>query len=522
MAVITGNTFDPGKKYVSVRLQQGVPLVDADWNELQDILKYTSQVLMKWFIGNGIPAGTNGFQVAGTGLANDFVVQCGVNGSPDPLNNAGRCLVDGWEAFITADLKFTDQALHESHGAAADTESARVGAPKVTALAAPGTAGTVVAYLDVWERLVSPAEDPSLILPGLAVESCARLKREWVVRQRSGSSAPVPADGLPDFQPGHHYYALATIARRAGDALVNAADVADIRQAHLTLAGLEQRLSLLERLVLVPVFAPSPNQFNPKIGIPGTSITLFGSNLNASTPVVRFGGIAAALVGTPTATQVVAAVPAIGAGPVTITLDTVGGTATSLDSFTVLPPPPPIPAPTLVPSPNQFNPKVGQPGTTVTINGNNFNQAPQVVRFGAVAASAIGPATAAQISANVPVMPPGAVPITVQTPGGSVTSVDTFAVLPTIPVPAFNPPPNEFNPKIGTRLPATLVTLFGSNFSNPPVSVSFGGIPANISGAPTPNQITVFVPSASPPGAVHITVQTGGGAVTSTDAITVI
>ena len=34
------NTFDKLKHYVGVRLQQGVPIVDADWNELEDIRKY--------------------------------------------------------------------------------------------------------------------------------------------------------------------------------------------------------------------------------------------------------------------------------------------------------------------------------------------------------------------------------------------------------------------------------------------------------------------------------------------------
>lgn len=33
------NTFDRLKHFVNVRLQQGVPIVDADWNELQDIRK---------------------------------------------------------------------------------------------------------------------------------------------------------------------------------------------------------------------------------------------------------------------------------------------------------------------------------------------------------------------------------------------------------------------------------------------------------------------------------------------------
>ena len=34
MGNFSRNTFDPVKDYVAVRLQQGVPILDADWNEL--------------------------------------------------------------------------------------------------------------------------------------------------------------------------------------------------------------------------------------------------------------------------------------------------------------------------------------------------------------------------------------------------------------------------------------------------------------------------------------------------------
>lgn len=522
MAVITNNTFDPNKQYVSVRLQQGVPIVDADWNELQDAIGYAHQAVTRWFIGNGVPQGNNGYQIQGSGLSNDFTILSNVTGVPDPLSNAGRCLVDGLEVFIIADSIFTAQPLHEDHGAAADAEAARLGVPRINALVTPVANGTVVVYLDVWERLVSPVEDPALILPGLAVESCARLRREWVIRARDGTTAPQLADGLPDFQPGHHYYALATLARRAGDPLVNATDVTDARQTRLSLADMEQRMRLLERLVLVPNFAPSPNQFNPKLGAPGVNVTLLGNNFNVSPPVVRFGGVIATVVGTPTDTQIVAAVPARPPGPVTISVETIGGSATSVDTFTVLPAPPIVLPPAFVATPNEFNPKIGAPGVDVTLNGSNFNNPPQTIRFGGTVAAIIGAPTATQIVARVPAMPAGLVPISVQTPGGTVTSVDTFTVLPAaIPSPTFNPSPNQFNPKIGTR-GVTNVTLLGQNFNNLPVTVRFGPATATLVGAPTATQIVATVPTTAPLGNVQITVQTAGGSVTSVDTFTIL
>lgn len=57
------NTFDKLKHYVGVRLQQGVPIVDADWNELEDIRKSELETFLKWFVGNGIPLGNDGFKI---------------------------------------------------------------------------------------------------------------------------------------------------------------------------------------------------------------------------------------------------------------------------------------------------------------------------------------------------------------------------------------------------------------------------------------------------------------------------
>jgi hypothetical protein len=51
------------KRYVGVRMQQGVPLLDADWNELEDLRKHEVQSLVHRFIGDGVPAGNDGFRV---------------------------------------------------------------------------------------------------------------------------------------------------------------------------------------------------------------------------------------------------------------------------------------------------------------------------------------------------------------------------------------------------------------------------------------------------------------------------
>ena len=57
------DTFNKLKNYVSVRLQQGVPLVDADWNEKDDIRRFEIEAFLKWFIGDGVPKGSDAFLI---------------------------------------------------------------------------------------------------------------------------------------------------------------------------------------------------------------------------------------------------------------------------------------------------------------------------------------------------------------------------------------------------------------------------------------------------------------------------
>ncbi|QXJ21261.1 hypothetical protein AGRA3207_002098 [Actinomadura graeca] len=231
MAVISTDTFDPLRRYVRVRLQQGVPIVDADVNEREDIQKFELRAFLKWFVGDGVPDGNDGFRIAGTGADDDFEIRAGVSGTVDPLRRIGRCLVDGLDVMIESTVAFTAQRLHESHGAAAAAEAARLGVPTITALPAGG--GPVLVYLDVWERLVTPSEDPALVHGGLGTESCARIKREWAVRARRGAAPPGPGD--PDVTAGHSYTPLASLDRRPGDAAVRPGDVTDLRRRRLLL-----------------------------------------------------------------------------------------------------------------------------------------------------------------------------------------------------------------------------------------------------------------------------------------------
>ena len=92
------DTFDPKKGYVGTRLQQGVPLLDRDWNESEDMRRYGEVMLRKYYIGSGVPD-ENSFKItAADPAANDFKIA------------AGRCLVDGFEAVNIDPLNPLDHA----------------------------------------------------------------------------------------------------------------------------------------------------------------------------------------------------------------------------------------------------------------------------------------------------------------------------------------------------------------------------------------------------------------------------
>ena len=55
MGNFSRNTFDPLKDYVAVRLQQGVPVLDADWNELNDVTRQELYDAFSLTFTDGIP-----------------------------------------------------------------------------------------------------------------------------------------------------------------------------------------------------------------------------------------------------------------------------------------------------------------------------------------------------------------------------------------------------------------------------------------------------------------------------------
>jgi IPT/TIG domain len=490
------------KGYVGIHIEQGVPILDRDLNLLHDLVAASVRSVVTRYIGDGIPSGADGFAIQARPAGDneqDFRIAAGDQGP-------GAFLVGGIEVTIPAPVTYKDQ-------------------PDLPPLTTPTPAQPDprddVVYLDVSLTEVDGRLDPELTnSTDVGVQTSVRLKPAWVVRVAEGAPMPAPP-------PGHAFTPLARLRRRRNQATIEATMISDLRQRRLTVSELERRLSLVEKVLLVPAFVSSPApQFVPRSGVINQPVTLHGTNFNVGPVVVRFGQVEARILGAPSPTQIVARVPP-GLTPagspvnVRVTVANAGGETVSDDTFNVRA------APVFTDPATQFSPANGTAGTPVVLNGFNFNVSGPRVQFGGQDAPIAQPPTATRIATEVPagLIPSGStsadVRITVTTSAGTVVSDDTFRAEQSIPAPAFTSP--QFVPRSGVG--GQPITLNGQNFNILPVSVRFDGTGAVVVGSPSATQISVQVPfgmtQPGTPRQVRITVTTAGGSVTSTDVFTV-
>jgi hypothetical protein len=236
MGNFSRNTFQPEKGYVGVRLQQGVPLVDADWNELNDVVRQE--------LYNGLGMLSSGISAPNSSNFG-FVVLAGFFNLPVNPNDfyvfPGQALVGGRPLNMpltsTADvIRYTTQPWVNPARASQD------GVAVIPPLTTPATNRTDLVYLDVWEREVNSAEDSNLINPVIGVETCVRLKREVAIRVVEGGTS------IPAAPVGHTFMPLALLNRLAGQAQIASDQIRDIRP-RIGSSGTHQ-------VSLPPVFLP--------------------------------------------------------------------------------------------------------------------------------------------------------------------------------------------------------------------------------------------------------------------------
>ena len=176
--------FDPNNDFSGVLQQQGRVQLDADWNELINILDRrlraeTTDIIGRGVVPNETPAGFQ-IQLAGGVLT----------------IGRGRIYVDGLlaENHGKAPLEF-DPVLAEQRGTLPVPYNEQPYLPNASAVApAPQEGGPHLVYVDVWEREVTSLEDPDLIEKAVGVDTTTRLQIVWQVKVLPNVGAGVTCD----------------------------------------------------------------------------------------------------------------------------------------------------------------------------------------------------------------------------------------------------------------------------------------------------------------------------------------
>src|SRR4051812_22557359 len=158
----TRATFDPHRDHAGVLMQQGRVTLDADWNELVELVDRrfraeTVDALGRCYVSKETP---NAFAIAlsggtltiGPGRAYVHGLLAENHGADPPEYDAVLGEVRG-----TAPLKYEDQPY-------------LLDAANIAPLPTTGT-GTYVVYIDAWEREVTYLQDGDLVEKAIAVDT---------------------------------------------------------------------------------------------------------------------------------------------------------------------------------------------------------------------------------------------------------------------------------------------------------------------------------------------------------------
>ncbi len=162
-------TFDPWRDFCGVLMQQGKVQLDADFNELVEIIDRRLRAETLDIIGpSGVPrAAPDGFKVAVTG----GLLTIG----------RGRLYLHGLVVENHGTDPGYDQVLGEMLGQKAVSFTKQPYAWADPSSMMPSS-GRHVAYLDVWQREVTAVEIPDLVDRAVGVDTATRSQTAWQVR----------------------------------------------------------------------------------------------------------------------------------------------------------------------------------------------------------------------------------------------------------------------------------------------------------------------------------------------------
>lgn len=183
MANISRNSYNETSQYDKVIQQQGMPMTDYDYNELQDIQRVKLRRVISELLGDGA-VGT-GWQITpGTGMQVNVL--------------SGSYYLNGYRA-----VNVSNQTL--------------------TINAASGSARTDIIYLQVTESEIDSVADPSIKHPSLSIEPTRRTKITAIPVYAAGTTT-VPANTSTTF-----YVLLGTLAIGGSSTSITSGMITDNR-----------------------------------------------------------------------------------------------------------------------------------------------------------------------------------------------------------------------------------------------------------------------------------------------------
>lgn len=184
-------TFDPFADHFGVLMQQGRVTLDADFNELVEILDRQLRVRTLDTIGRCVvPRETlDGFRIQVAG--GDLTI------------GRGRAYVHGLlaENHGTGDREW-DPVLAEQRGTEPTPYDAQpyFPDPPPFAIGGPNDPAAQLVYIDVWQRELTHVEDPDLVEKALGVDTAARVQTVWQVKLLAvprGTTCATPDEDIP-------------------------------------------------------------------------------------------------------------------------------------------------------------------------------------------------------------------------------------------------------------------------------------------------------------------------------------
>src|SRR5215468_3572376 len=153
------DTFDAGRHYSRVLMQQGRVQLDADWNEQQSINQHRTTTEARDVIGfSGAPVHSPGFRITTTPDAKSLVI------------GQGRFYVDGLLCENGSDVAYAAQP---------DLPSP----PDIVAAIKAAQVTSAIIYLDVWHRHLTGLDDPLIRETALGgPDTASRVKTVWQVK----------------------------------------------------------------------------------------------------------------------------------------------------------------------------------------------------------------------------------------------------------------------------------------------------------------------------------------------------